>query len=127
MPGTPVLIVDDTPLNLKLLSMLLVAKGYDVQTATSAEQALEVLPVFKPRLLLLDIRLPGMDGLTLARQLRADPAHADLVIIAVTASAMKGDEQEVLAAGCDAYVAKPIDTRTLPTLVADQLARGRRA
>ncbi len=127
MPGTPVLIVDDTPLNLKLLSMLLVAKGYDVQTATSAEQALEILPVFKPRLLLLDIRLPGMDGLTLARKLRAEREHADLVIIAVTASAMKGDEQEVLAAGCDAYVAKPIDTRTLPALVADQLARGRRS
>ncbi|MDB4962979.1 MAG: response regulator receiver protein [Myxococcales bacterium] len=126
MPGEQILIVDDTPLNLKLLSVLLAAKGYEVSTATSAEEANEILRVFRPDLLLLDIRLPGLDGLAFTRQLRADPMRAGLIIVAVTASAMRGDEEAALTAGFDGYITKPIDTRVLPTLVAEYLARGRR-
>jgi CheY-like chemotaxis protein len=115
------LIVDDAPLNLKLLSVLLAANGYAVRGAGSAEQALEVLADYQPRLLLVDIRLPGMDGLSLVRLLRADPRYQDLVIVAVTASAMKGDEEIALAAGCDSYVTKPVNTRTLPAHLAECL------
>jgi two-component system cell cycle response regulator DivK len=126
MAGEQILIVDDTPLNLKLLSVLLTAKGYEVSTATSAEEANEILRVFRPDLLLLDIRLPGLDGIAFTRQLRADPARAHLIIVAVTASAMRGDEETAIAAGFDGYITKPIDTRVLPGLVADYLTRGRR-
>jgi CheY-like chemotaxis protein len=120
-----VLAVDDTPLNLKVISKLLVSKGYDVTTATSAEEALETLITLKPELLLVDLRLPKMDGLSLVRIVRADPMHAGMVIVAVTASAMKGDDTVALAAGCDAYVTKPIDTRTLPDYLASLLSARR--
>jgi CheY-like chemotaxis protein len=119
------LIVDDAPLNLKLLSVLLTRRGYAVRTAGSAEQALAILSDYTPRLLLIDIRLPGMDGLTLVRTLRAEPRYRDLVIVAVTASAMKGDEDVALAAGCDGYITKPVDTRTLNDRIVACMARTR--
>jgi CheY-like chemotaxis protein len=122
MPGEHILIVDDTEMNRKLLQVLLTARGYRVSMAVTAEEALEQLATTTPALLLLDLRLPGMSGLELARKLRTDPAHAELVIIAVTANAMKGDEDDALAAGCNAYITKPIDTRAFPTLVATHLA-----
>lgn len=125
MAGVPVLIVDDTPLNLKLLVLLLTAKGYEIQTATTAEDARRILETYRPALILLDLRLPGMSGIELAQLLRQDPTHRDAVLIAVTASAMKGDDDKALAAGFDGYVSKPVDTRTFPTLVADLLARKR--
>lgn len=121
--GAPILIVDDNPDNLKLLRFLLIKHGYDIRAAASAEAALEVLKTFRPLLILLDVQLPGMDGLELAARLKADPATRDILIIAVTAYAMKGDEERALAAGCDGYVAKPINTRTLPALVAEYVAR----
>ena len=91
MAGPPILIVDDNALNLKLVRVLLTGEGYDVKTATDAEEALKVLESFSPRLILMDVQLPGMDGLTLTRKLKADPAHSSVVILAVTAYAMKGD------------------------------------
>lgn len=121
-----VLVVDDTPLNLKLLSVLLDTQGYRVRTATTAEEALALLTTYVPRLLLVDIRLPGMDGLALVRELRAAPRLSSLVIVAVTASAMKGDEKAALEAGCDGYVTKPIDTRALPGQLVVWLARSDR-
>jgi CheY-like chemotaxis protein len=121
-----VLIVDDNPANLKLARVVLRGEGYDLRTATDAEDALEVLKTFQPRLILMDVQLPGMDGLELTRRLRADPAMAGTLIIGLTAYAMKGDEERVLAAGCDGYVAKPIDTRELPAVVAEYLRQGRR-
>jgi CheY-like chemotaxis protein len=120
MAGEPILIVDDNPTNLKLLSYLLTSNGYDIRTAADADQALVLLPEFRPRLLLLDLQLPGMDGLTLARKLRSE-GHT-LVIVAVTAYAMKGDEQVALAAGCDGFITKPIDTRSLPGRIQQFLA-----
>jgi len=123
MAGEPILIVDDNPINLKLARVLLTGEGYQVRTATDAEEALEVLQQFKPRLILMDIQLPGMDGLTLTRRLKADPATKDAIILGLTAYAMKGDEERVLEAGCDGYVPKPIDTRTFPSVVTRYLSR----
>jgi CheY-like chemotaxis protein len=123
MAGEAILIVDDNPVNLKLVKVLLSAHGYEVRSAGDAEEALAVLREFTPRLILMDVQLPGMDGLELTRRLKADPAMRGVVILALTAYAMKGDEQKVLAAGCDGYVAKPIDTRKFPQLVAEYLAK----
>jgi CheY-like chemotaxis protein len=121
MAREPILIVDDNPQNLKLARILLAGEGYEVRTATDAEQALEVLRSFDPRLILMDLQLPGMDGLSLTRQLKSDPARAGITIVALTAYAMKGDAEKALAAGCDGYIAKPIDTDALPRLVARYL------
>jgi len=118
-----ILIVDDNPTNLKLVRVLLSAEGYDVRTAMDAEEALAAVREFRPRLILMDIQLPGMDGLTLTRKLKADPQTRDSIVVAVTAYAMKGDEARALAAGCDGYIAKPIDTRTLPQTLARFLER----
>jgi two-component system, cell cycle response regulator DivK len=121
--GVPVLIVDDNPTNLKLLSYVLSSQGYDVQTAGDGPSALAALQTRRPRVILMDLQLPGMDGLELSQSLKASPATRDIVILAVTAYAMKGDEERARAAGCDGYVAKPIDTRTFPALVASYLSR----
>jgi len=124
MAGEAILIVDDNAVNLKLLRITLAMAGYDVQTAVDAEQAMSVLASFRPRLILMDIQLPGMDGLELTRRLKADPATSDAIVLAVTAYAMKGDEQRALEAGCDGYVTKPIDTRTLAATIAGSLQQG---
>lgn len=118
----PILIVDDNASNTKLLAFILSTRGYDVRTAASADEALLTLAEFHPRLILMDIQLPGMDGLALTRRLKADPATRDISIIAATAYAMKGDEERARAAGCDGYVTKPIDTRQLPLDIARFLA-----
>jgi two-component system cell cycle response regulator DivK len=122
MADEPILIVDDNPQNLKLVRVLLAGEGYSVRTAVDAEQALTVLEAFTPRLILMDLQLPGMDGLELTRRLKADPARRGIVIIALTAYAMKGDEAKARAAGCDGYVTKPIDVEALPRLIAEHLA-----
>lgn len=113
----PVLIVDDHPVNMKLVRVLLESEGHEVRTARCAAEALEALQSFRPQLILMDIQLPDIDGIELTRRLRSDPQTAPIPIIAVTAYAMKGDEEKMLAAGCDAYVSKPIDTRALCHLV----------
>lgn len=120
--GAPILIVDDNASNTKLLAFLLTSKGYVVRTAASATEALAVLEEFLPKLILMDIQLPGVDGLTLTRQLKADPHTRAIPIIAATAYAMKGDEQRALDAGCDGYITKPIDTRRLPQDIEKYLA-----
>lgn len=114
MPSEPVLIVDDNPTNLKLLRIILEQEGYEVTTANDAEEALRRLAHAKPRMILMDIQLPGIDGLELTRRLKADPEYAGTVIIALTAYAMKGDEEKARAAGCDGYITKPIDAEQLP-------------
>ena len=123
MAGEAILIVDDNPTNLKLVRILLQGEGYDARTATDAEEALELLKSFHPCLILMDVQLPGMDGLELTRRLKANADTREIIIVGLTAYAMKGDEQKVLAAGCDGYVSKPIDTRSLPRLVAEYLPR----
>ena len=122
MKGAPILIVDDHLGNLKLLTFILETVGYDVRTATDADEVMCVLREFHPRLILMDIQLPGMDGIELTQRLKANPAYRETVIVAVTAFAMKGDEERLLEAGCDGYVSKPIDTRALPGIVSRYLA-----
>jgi two-component system cell cycle response regulator DivK len=122
MAGEPILIVDDNAANLKLARVLLKGEGYDVRTAADAEEALEVLREFRPRLILTDLQMPGMDGFELTRRLKADPGLKGVIVLALTAYAMKGDEERARAAGCDGYVAKPIDTRGLPGVIAGYLA-----
>jgi CheY-like chemotaxis protein len=122
MAGERILIVDDNATNLKLVAYLLRANGYQVDTALDAESAIEVIGVSRPDLILMDIQLPGIDGLELTRRLKADPVTRDIVIVAVTAYAMKGDQDKAMAAGCDDYITKPIDTRALPEAIARHLA-----
>lgn len=121
-----ILIVDDHPINLKLARGVLEFAGHQVLQAAEAEEAQAVLAAGTwPDLILVDVALPGMDGLTLTRCLKADPATEAIPIVAMTAYAMKGDEQKALEAGCDGYLAKPIDTRQLPRQVAGWLKLSR--
>jgi len=123
--SAPILVVDDNPINLKLMRVLLLGEGHEVRSALDAEEALEVLHTFRPKVILMDLQLPGMDGLELTRLLKEDPATRDIVIIAVTSYAMKGDQERALAAGCDDYVSKPIDTDELPRLIHRRLTQSR--
>ncbi|HEY4178234.1 MAG TPA: response regulator [Kofleriaceae bacterium] len=118
MSGERILIVDDNPTNLKLLAYLMTQQGYVVATALDADAALASIERDHPTLILMDLQLPGVDGLALTRQLKQAPATRDIIIIAVTAYAMKGDVEKAVAAGCDDYVTKPIDTRRVPSIVA---------
>jgi len=120
-----ILIVDDNSVNLKLASEVLEAEGYAIVTAVDAELAQEILKHTKPDLILMDIALPGMDGLTLTRKLKDDKRLKHIPVIALTAFAMKGDEQKASEAGCDGYITKPIDTRKLPQLVAELLRKSK--
>ena len=117
-----VLVVDDHELNLKLLERVLELGGHDVVTANSLRAADEVLAEQLPALIVLDLQLPDGDGLDLARRLKAKRETASCQILACTAEAMQGDDERALAAGCDAYVSKPIDTREFSALV-DELLR----
>jgi CheY-like chemotaxis protein len=119
----PILVVDDNVQNLKLARVVLSGEGYEVRTAEDAESALRLMETFRPRVILMDIQLPGMDGLELTRRLKEDPEYCDIIIVALTAYAMKGDENRALAAGCDGYVSKPIDIDALSRLVAQLLGR----
>jgi len=118
MSAKTILVIDDSPANLKLIRVLLTGEGYQVLTAPDAESALTLIATAHPKLILMDLQLPGMDGLTLIRRLKSSPETHDTPIVAITAYAMKGDEEKALASGCDAYLTKPIDTRALPILVA---------
>jgi CheY-like chemotaxis protein len=115
-----ILVVDDNPTNLKLVSDVLEFDSYQVLKAIDAEQAQQIIQSTPPDLILMDIALPGMDGLTLTRKLKSDPATKKIVIIALTAFAMKGDDQKAADAGCDGYITKPVDTRRLSSQV-DQI------
>src|ERR1035437_5564506 len=123
MAGEPILIIDDTPVNLKLTRILLVNEGYKVMTAASAEEALDLLRSYHPQLVLADIQLPGIDGLELTRRIKANEATRDISGVALTAFAMKGDERKAIDAGCDGYITKPIDTRSLGARIREHLDR----
>jgi CheY-like chemotaxis protein len=108
-----ILVVDDNPINLKLVCDFLESEGFQVQRAADADHAQEELSKSLPQLILMDIGLPGMDGLTLTRKLKDDPATKQIRIVALTAFAMKSDHQKALDAGCDGYISKPIEIRKL--------------
>jgi CheY-like chemotaxis protein len=120
-----ILIVDDNPINLRLASDVLENAGFTIERATDAEQAQVLLEYVLPDLILMDIGLPGMDGLTLTRRLKANPRFKSIPVIALTAFAMKGDDSKAIEAGCEGYISKPIDTRTLADHVLALLGRGR--
>jgi CheY-like chemotaxis protein len=117
-----ILVIDDNATNLKLVSDVLAFEGHHILKAADAEEAQLVLAGTLPDLILMDIALPGMDGLTLTRKLKADERTRNIRIVAVTAFAMKGDDQKAFGAGCDGYITKPIDTRKFPAQVATFLA-----
>ena len=118
-----ILVVDDNPTNLKLASDVLEFEGYHIFQAGDAEEALLVIQRMPPDLILMDIALPGMDGLALTRQLKTEALTRSIIIVALTAFAMKGDEAKAREAGCDGYITKPIDTRKLSGLIAGYLRR----
>ena len=109
MENALILVVEDNPSNVKLIELLLETAGYRVCTVEDAETAQKAIQTTRPELILMDIQLPGMDGLTLTSLLKKELATRDIPIIAVTAYAMKGDKEKALAAGCDSYISKPID------------------
>jgi len=113
-----ILIVDDNPVNLRLASDVLEFSGFSVLKAVDAEDARKVLEDTLPDLILMDLALPGLDGLSLTGQLKAEKRYRDVPIVALTASAIKGDDRKALAAGCDGYITKPIDTRSFGKTVA---------
>lgn len=113
-----ILIVEDNKLNLELATELLKSSGYAVLQSRSAEEGLRVAREQRPDLILMDVRLPGMDGLAAVRVLKQDPETRTIPAVAMTAQAMRGDEEAARDAGFDAYVTKPIDTRAFPRVVA---------
>lgn len=120
-----VLIVDDNLMNLELVSFLLQADGIEVASVPDAHSALRDVRAFQPDLILMDIQLPDIDGLTLTRQLKADPSTCHMAVVAFTAYAMKGDEARMLDAGCDGYIAKPIEVSSFTATVRNHLAKNR--
>ena len=117
-----ILVIEDNPSHLKLAHLVLGAAGHTVNDAQAAEQALALIMLDKPHVILLDLELPGMGGLTLVRKLKADPTTRDIHVVAVTSYPDRYKKSEAMAAGCDAYLVKPINTRTLPHLV-EQVVR----
>ena len=116
-----ILLVEDNPVNRRLAVFLLRSQGYQVREATTATEAFEMLQTERPDLIVMDIQLPGMDGLEVTRKLKEQPATADIPVIAVTSYAMKGDREKALAAGCVGYVTKPIDKKIFIDEVAAHL------
>ena len=122
MAGELILIVEDNERNLKLLRDLLGAYGYRSLEARSAEEALVLARAEHPHLVLMDIQLPGMDGLAALRELRAEPETTSTPVIAVTAYAMNEDRDRLLSAGFDGYLEKPINVRELPAYLRSHIA-----
>ena len=106
-----VLVVEDNPSNLDLARMVLEGNGFSVDTASNGTEGLEKARHLQPDLILMDMQLPGVDGLAVTRQLKADPATASIKVVALTANALKGSEEQALAAGCSGYIAKPIELK----------------
>jgi two-component system, cell cycle response regulator DivK len=118
MAGETVLVVEDNPLNMELTADILGAAGYVVLQAENAERGIALARGERPALILMDVRLPGMDGLSATEILKGEAETREIPVVALTAHAMKGDEEKALAAGCRGYITKPIDTRTLAREVA---------
>jgi CheY-like chemotaxis protein len=119
-----ILLVEDNEANQLLASSVLTREGYRVVVAGNAPEALEALHAQRPDLILMDVQLPGQDGLDLTRQLKLDPDTAPIPVVALTALAMLGDKERTLDAGCAGYISKPIDTRTFGAQVREFLDRG---
>ncbi len=121
MTAPRVLVVDDNTMNVELVKFVLGDDGFIVDTAADASEALARIDSCCPELILMDIQLPGMDGLELTRLLKANPALRHIVVVAFTAYAMQGDEAKMRAAGCDGYLSKPINVATFAASVRSKL------
>jgi len=119
--GETILLVEDNPVNRRLAEFLLRSQGYQVREATTAKEAFEILQTERPDLIVMDIQLPGMDGLEATKKLKEQPSTAHIPVVAVTSYAMKGDREKALAAGCAGYVTKPIDKSTFIQEIAARL------
>lgn len=109
MTPARILVIDDNPMNVELVRFVLESAGLACEVVHDAGRALEHIAASRPDLVLMDIQMPGTDGLELTRQIKADPATRDIIVVAFTAYAMKGDEARMRSAGCDGYLSKPID------------------
>ena len=116
--GRRVLIVEDNATNLQLATFLLEVAGFVVDAASSASEGLAKARATVPHVILMDVELPEVDGLTATRQLKDDPSTAAIPVVALTANAMRGDRERCLDAGCSGYIAKPIDTKQFARIVA---------
>ncbi|MFE6254431.1 response regulator [Agromyces sp. NPDC057865] len=125
MPGRRILVVEDNPLNLKLVRDVLTAFEYDVVEAHSGEEGVELAGTCSPDLVLMDLQLPGIDGYEALRLLRQDPRLGSVPVVAVTAFAMKEDRERTAREGFDGYLGKPISVRALPEQVSQFLSNGR--
>jgi CheY-like chemotaxis protein len=112
MAGETILVVEDNAANRRLVEFLLKSRGYRVREARTAPEAFELLKTERPDLIVVDVQLPGMDGLEATRKLKENLLTRDIPVVAVTSSAMTGDREQALAAGCAGYITKPIDTAT---------------
>jgi CheY-like chemotaxis protein len=121
MGNKTILVIEDNELNMKLVRSLLKMSSYVMVEAGDAETGIKLASEKKPDLILMDIQLPGMDGLSATKIIKTDPSLKDTVIIALTSHAMEGDDKKVRDAGCDGYITKPIDTRNFLQTVADYL------
>jgi two-component system cell cycle response regulator DivK len=119
-----ILIIDDSPTNMKLVSFFMIQAEYDILEANNAACGIALAREKQPDMILLDIQLPGMDGMTAARLLKNDPLTRHVPVIAMTAFAMPGDQERFIAAGCDAYIAKPIRYKKLLKMVDSFLKNG---
>ena len=124
MSAPCVLIVDDNAMNIDLVSFVLDAGGFKVESVQDPRLAVAHIAQSRPDVILMDVQMPGIDGLELTRRLKSDPATRDIVVVAFTAYAMKGDEARLRSAGCDAYVSKPIDVATFAQTVRSHLGAG---
>ena len=112
MGNETVLVIEDNEMNMKLARSLLQLGKYRVLEASDAENGIKLAQEHHPDLILMDIQLPGMDGLTATREIKNDPAVKDITVVALTSYAMQGDEEKAKDAGCAGYISKPIDTRS---------------
>jgi CheY-like chemotaxis protein len=119
-----ILVVDDNEAGMFLACSVLQREGFEVDSAGSSEEVLKCLSTHKPDLILMDVQMPGQDGLALTRQLKANPSTAGIPIVALTAHAMAGDQDLAFAAGCSGYISKPINTRTFGDQVRKFLVGG---
>lgn len=122
MANETVLVIEDNEMNMKLARSLLQIGKYSVLEAVDAEVGIQLARENHPDLILMDIQLPGMDGLSATREIKNDPAMKDISIVALTSYAMQGDEEKARDAGCAGYISKPIDTRSFLETVGKFLA-----
>ncbi len=123
MKSQTVLIIEDNELNMKLVRSMLQLAHYEIVEAQNAEGGIELAREHLPNLILMDIQLPGIDGLDATRIIKKDPKLAHIPIVALTSYAMQGDEEKAISAGCTGYIAKPIDTRNFLDILSQYLAQ----